>query len=188
MYKNIHFLLMASIAAIIFSACSQQNAINSNYDVNNIDNRFLNSIPNDRYYTTTHEWIMIVTGTSGKVGVTPYFVGLVTSDYIFAAEGSTTEDPRGNGNPGQSQLPRPLDKPKPKALLSGSIGDREVLTPVDLWIMSYNSSIFSDSTIIVTDPYGTGYISNVDSINISQLGDLMNATQYQQYLDSLNNQ
>ena len=188
MYKHIYILFAVSIATLIFSSCSQQNAINTESDVQNLDKRFLNSIPNDRYYTTTHEWIMVVSGTSGKVGVTPYFVGLVTDDYLDMAEKCPeTETKKEEDRRTRYPVPRPSDKPKPKALATGSFGSREVLTPVDLWIMSYNSAIFTDSTIVVSDPYGQGFISNVDSINISQLGDLMNATQYQQYLDSLNN-
>ncbi|MDQ1265169.1 MAG: Glycine cleavage H-protein, partial [Bacteroidota bacterium] len=78
----------------------------------------------------------------------------------------------------------PIRKKGKLCELTGDIGTKEVLSPVDgTGISSYNSAVLNDADIIIDYPYSSGWIVKISGVDPNGLTGLMTAQEYQNYIN-----
>lgn len=117
-------------------------------------------IPEDRRYTSEHEWVL--TDDSGsKIGISDYAQDQL-GDIVFV------DLPEVGASFGKGETMAEIESTK-------SVG--EVYAPADLTITSINEELTGRPELINQDPYGEGWIVTVD-LGGADLGDLLDAAGY----------
>jgi len=119
-------------------------------------------IPNDRYYTKTHEWVLIENNLI-KIGITDYAQKQLHE--IVSCE-----------------LPEEGKEIKKGEVLSviGSVkAVADVYSPVSGKIIKVNKALEVKPEILNLDPYGEGWIAIIKLIEIKELETLLKPSEYQ---------
>jgi|YelNatPaOPRAMG01_1025707.scaffolds.fasta_scaffold34548_3 glycine cleavage system H protein len=119
-------------------------------------------IPNDRYYTKTHEWVLIENNLI-KIGITDYAQKQLHE--IVSCE-----------------LPEEGKEIKKGEVLSviGSVkAVADVYSPVSGKIIKVNKALEVKPEILNLDPYGEGWIAIIKPIEIKELETLLKPSEYQ---------
>jgi len=116
----------------------------------------------DRRYQDTHEWIKIIEGNKVRVGITDYAQKKLKSIvYVDTPEvGKDIE---------KGELITTVESVK-------AVG--EVISPVNGKILSFNEKLEDDPSLINNDPYGEGWIVEVEVTNPSELDNLLDVEGY----------
>lgn len=121
------------------------------------------NIPRDLRYTPSHEWVR-VKGEVATVGVTDYAQQQL-SDLTFV------------------ELPEPGDE----VSVSDEVGVIEsvkaasdLYAPVSGRILEVNRRVVDQPEIVNSDPYGEGWLFKVSLSNPDDLGELLDADQYEE--------
>ena len=127
----------------------------------------MNDLPGDLYYTNEHEWLRKEEDGSITVGIT---------DYAQAALGDLVyvEIP---------EIGQNIDAGGEMAVVESVKAASDVYSPLSGKITNVNENLANEPQIINLDPYGEGWIACIfpnDEIN-----NVMNADEYQQFLDDL---
>lgn len=117
--------------------------------------------PDDRKYTTSHEWVKIE-GNVAVIGIT---------DYAQKALGDVTwvELPK---------VSRKLRQSEDFAELESVKTAGQVYTPVSGEIVSINANLIDDPSSINKDPYGEGWLIKVSGFQPEQAEGLMDSKDY----------
>ena len=121
----------------------------------------MSNIPQELRYTKEHEWIS-GNGPVVKIGIT---------DYAQAALGDIV----------YIQLPRVGDSVKADAVcgeVESTKSVSEIYSPLSGKIISVNENLNSQPEIINGDPYGSGWICEIEVSDISAIAGLLTAAQY----------
>jgi glycine cleavage system H protein len=121
--------------------------------------------PGDLKYSKEHEWVR-VNGAQAIIGITSY---------------------------AQKQLGDIVFIELPKVGASSDLGDpigsiesvkavAEIYMPLTGKIIKINNEVSDDPELVNTDPYGEGWLVELQIANTSQLKNLMSADQYEQYI------
>ena len=127
----------------------------------------MNDLPGDLYYTNEHEWLRKEEDGSITVGIT---------DYAQAALGDLVyvEIP---------EIGQNIDAGGEMAVVESVKAASDVYSPLSGKITNVNENLANEPQIINLAPYGEGWIACIfpnDEIN-----NVMNADEYQQFLDDL---
>ena len=116
----------------------------------------------DRRYQDTHEWIKIIEENKVRVGITDYAQKKLKSIvYVDTPEvGKDIE---------KGELITTVESVK-------AVG--EVISPVNGKILSFNEKLEDDPSLINNDPYGEGWIVEVEVTNPSELDNLLDVEGY----------
>jgi len=121
--------------------------------------------PHDLSYTKDHEWIKVENGV-GTVGITHYAQEAL-GDIVFI------------------ELP-PVGETVNAGDVLGSIESvkavSDIFTPITGEIKEANSDLEGEPEVINSDPYGKGWIVRIAIENESELDDLMDSEEYQEFL------
>jgi glycine cleavage system H protein len=120
------------------------------------------------YFTRDHEWID-VDGDKATVGITDYAQNAL-GDVVFV------EVPA----PGKA-----LAKGDEAAVVESVKAASEVYAPVSGEVTEGNEALTETPDLVNTDPQGAGWFFKLTLSDNHELGDLMNAAQYQSYCESL---
>lgn len=124
------------------------------------------NIPENLKYSKDHEWVLL-TGSIARVGITDYaqdalgdvvFVQLPTTNIKVEAGTSCSE----------------VESTK-------SVSD--IYVPVSGTIVSVNDALTSAPNLVNTDPYGDGWIMEIEVNDFVSVDNLMNATAYRQLIE-----
>jgi len=118
------------------------------------------------YYTKEHEWVR-VEGETGTVGVSDFAQGQL-GDVVFV------EVP---------QAGRTLGKGDEAAVVESVKAASDVYSPVSGTVTEGNQAVVDEPSLVNTDPEGEGWFFRLILSDTSELGELMNAEQYQSYCD-----
>jgi len=118
--------------------------------------------PRDRRYTQAHAWVKILEGGRARVGVTDYAQRKLRS-IVFV------EPPEVGRRYGRGELLASLESIK-------SIG--EVYAPLDCRVVAYNRVLDDDPGVVNRDPYGEGWIAEVELDNPGEFETLLTAEEY----------
>ena len=121
----------------------------------------MSNIPQELRYTKEHEWIS-GNGPVVKIGIT---------DYAQAALGDIV----------YIQLPKVGDSVKADAVcgeVESTKSVSEIYSPLSGKIISVNENLNSQPEIINGDPYGSGWICEIEVSDISAIAGLLTAAQY----------
>jgi len=121
----------------------------------------MSNIPQELRYTKEHEWIS-GTGPIVKVGITD-FAQAALGDIVYI------------------QLPKVGDTVKADAVcgeVESTKSVSEIYSPLSGKIVSVNESLNSQPEIINGDPYGSGWICEIEVADVAAINGLLTAQQY----------
>ena len=122
--------------------------------------------PDDLLYSREHTWARI-DGNIATVGITDYGqekLGEILSIKLPEIDASVEHD-------------------EPFASIESSKTVDELISPVSGDIISVNEDLSDDVGIINSDPYDTGWLITVDLQDLSLLDDLLDASEYSDYVE-----
>ena len=127
----------------------------------------MNDLPGDLYYTNEHEWLRKEEDGSITVGIT---------DYAQAALGDLVyvEIP---------EIGQNIDAGGEMAVVESVKAASDVYSPLSGKITNVNENLTNEPQIINLDPYGDGWIACI--FPSDEINNVMNADEYQQFLDDL---
>ena len=120
-------------------------------------------IPQDRYYTKDHEWVLL-DGTTAKVGVTDH-AQRELGDVVYV-----DIDPER----------RTLDAEQAFGTIEAVKTISDLFMPVKGKIIEINAELEAHPELVNADPYGTGWMIRIEINHPEQIKEkLMNAEAYQ---------
>ena len=122
----------------------------------------MSNVPSHLKYTKEHEWLELITPQRFKFGITDYAQGAL-GDIVYV------------------QLPKVGDQ-----IVAGKVCGEvestksvsEIYAPVSGVVISVNSALDSSPESINADPYGEGWLVEIDSSEDSDGSSLLTADQY----------
>ena len=122
----------------------------------------MSKVPGEFHYTKEHEWVQPSSDKKFKVGITDYAQGAL-GDIVYI------------------QLPKVGD-----SLVQGKVCGEvestksvsEIYAPLSGLVSAVNSSLDSNPEVINTDPYGAGWIFEVEISEQGQLSSLLSPEDY----------
>lgn len=122
-------------------------------------------IPENLYYTKDHEWAK-VDGDIATIGITDYAQEAL-GEVVFVD---------------LPQIGKNIDQHGQIGSVESSKAASDIYSPVGGTVTEVNDKLGSEPELINKDCYGSGWICK---IKVSQVKDLLNATQYEEYLKGL---
>ena len=123
------------------------------------------TLPDDRFYSDTHEWIMISDGV-GIVGITDYAQDKL-GDIVFV------ELPQEGKDVSKGEKVGEIESVKTVA---------EIYSPVSGKIIEVNKVLEDKPEIINEDPYDAGWIFKIKLSNQDELDSLLNSYKYKELI------
>lgn len=122
----------------------------------------MSNVPSDLHYTKEHEWVKALGGNRFQVGITDYAQGAL-GDIVYI------------------QLPK-IDQFSVAGKVCGEVESTksvsEIYAPLSGKIVAVNSALDSAPEVINSDPYGKGWILEIEISDQNQLSTLLSAEQY----------
>jgi glycine cleavage system H protein len=119
-------------------------------------------IPQDLYYSSDHEWIRTSGEDTVRVGITDYAQNSL-GDIVFVQ----MPEPGSTVNPGDSIGEVESTK---------SVSD--IFAPVSGTVIARNDALDSTPELVNSDPYGDGWMIEVELADPGELSDLLDAAAY----------
>jgi len=122
--------------------------------------------PDDLYYTREHTWVKI-TGNRGTIGVTDH-AQQEMGEILFVdlpEEGAQVEQMGSFGT---------LESSKTVA---------ELYSPVSGQVLSVNKDLEDEPSLINDDPYGNGWLVDLEIDDPKELEELLSAAEYEEFLE-----
>jgi glycine cleavage system H protein len=123
--------------------------------------------PEDLKYTEEHEWLATTEGGAVRVGITAYAQDQL-GDVVFV------------------ELPKvgeTVDAGAPLGEVESTKSVSEIFAPVSGTVVAVNNALDDSPELINSDPYGEGWIVEINVADPSSLNDLLDAAAYQALTD-----
>jgi glycine cleavage system H protein len=120
-------------------------------------------IPEDLRYTSEHEWVA-PGAPAAKVGITHYAQDAL-GDIVFV------------------QLPDPgteVEAGQPLGEVESTKSVSEIYAPVSGTVVARNDLLADEPELINTDPYGAGWLVEIEPADPATIDDLLDATAYRE--------
>jgi glycine cleavage system H protein len=120
--------------------------------------------PEDLKYTEEHEWLATTEGGSVRVGITAYAQDQL-GDVVFV------------------ELPKvgaAVEAGTPLGEVESTKSVSEIFAPVSGTVVAVNDALDSSPELINSDPYGEGWIVEINADDPAALDGLMDAAAYQE--------
>ena len=118
------------------------------------------NVPSDLLYSSDHEWIRI-TGATARIGITDYAQDAL-GDVVFV------QTPTTGATVSTGQSMSEVESTK-------SVSD--IYAPVDGTVTAVNTALESNPELLNTDPYGDGWICEIE-MSASSVSHLLDAVAY----------
>ena len=125
--------------------------------------------PEDRYYSTEHEWVLANEDKTLYIGITEYAQEEL-GDLVFVEMPSVGTVVETMGKLGEVESVK-------------SVSD--IYCPISGKVIEINQEAVQSPEIINEDPYGKGWLVRLDPSNPEDLNQLMSASEYETFLESL---
>ena len=123
--------------------------------------------PRELKYTDTHEWLKVENGTA-KVGIT-YYAQEQLGDIVFV------------------ELPQVEDefpKGEPFGVVESVKAVSDLHMPVEGKVINVNEQLEETPELLNSDPYGEGWIIEIEISSSKQLEELNEASEYEEKLET----
>ena len=125
--------------------------------------------PEDRYYSTEHEWVLANEDKTLYIGITEYAQEEL-GDLVFVEMPSVGTVVETMGKLGEVESVK-------------SVSD--IYCRISGKVIEINQEAVQSPEIINEDPYGKGWLVRLDPSNPEDLNQLMSASEYETFLESL---
>ncbi|MHB8880808.1 MAG: glycine cleavage system protein GcvH [Thermodesulfovibrionales bacterium] len=122
--------------------------------------------PDDLKYHKRHTWIK-VTGKKGTIGITDYAQDML-GDIVYI------ELP---------ELDAPVEAHTEMSEIESTKETSPIISPVTGKVVKVNDELSDSPEVINEDPYGKGWIAVVEIENPAELDDLMDASEYEKFVE-----
>ncbi|MEJ5172087.1 MAG: glycine cleavage system protein GcvH [Hydrogenothermaceae bacterium] len=122
----------------------------------------------DLYYTKEHIWVKIESDVA-TIGITDYGQHQL-GDVVFVD---------------LPELNREVESGEVIASVESVKAVSEIYSPLTGKIISINEDLSNDPSVINSDPYGDGWICDIQLKDLQEIEDLMTADDYRAYLEEL---
>ena len=126
------------------------------------------NIPENVKYTKDHEWIKMEDGNNAVVGITDYAQGEL-GDIVFVEVETQGEQ---------------LDKGEVFGTIEAVKTVSDLFMPASGEVVAVNEALNDSPELINSDPFGKGWLIKVQLSDIAELDSLLDATQYQELVNS----
>jgi glycine cleavage system H protein len=128
----------------------------------------MSDVPNNLRYTAEHEWVRVDEGSSTvRIGITDY-AQQALGDVVYVSlpdVGATVTKGAAIGE---------IESTK-------SVSD--LYSPLTGTVTARNDSLDAEPAVINSDPYGSGWIIEIDGSDAGEVGDLLDAAAYSSLAD-----
>jgi len=122
--------------------------------------------PDDVRYHKEHTWVK-VSGKKGTIGITEYAQDSL-GDIVYIDLPEVEDDVEANSEISE---------------IESTKATSAVISPVSGKILKVNEELSESPEVINEDPYGKGWIAVIELDNLSEVDDLMDATEYEKYIE-----
>lgn len=123
--------------------------------------------PEDLNYTTDHEWVKTGNDLIVRVGITA-FAAEALGDVVFVSLPSVGDDVEAHDSIAELESTKSVS---------------EVFAPVAGMIYDVNDALADDPELVTSDPYGDGWLFEIEIQDLAQLDDLLDINAYTGQLD-----
>ncbi|NND44598.1 MAG: glycine cleavage system protein GcvH [Xanthomonadales bacterium] len=127
----------------------------------------MSNIPDDLKYTESHEWISIEADGSVRVGITDHAQEAL-GDLVFVELPGVGDE---------------IDQGDACAVVESVKAASDIYSPVTGEIVAINEALEDDPGVVNADPYGDGWLFQVNLSDTSELDGLMDAEAYEESLE-----
>ena len=124
------------------------------------------NIPENLKYSKDHEWVLL-TGSIARVGITDYAQDAL-GDVVFVQLPATNVKVEAGTSCSEVESTK-------------SVSD--IYVPVSGTIVSVNDALTNSPNLVNTDPYGDGWIMEIEVSDFVSVDNLMNAAEYRQLIE-----
>ena len=124
------------------------------------------NIPENLKYSKDHEWVLL-TGSIARVGITDYAQDAL-GDVVFVQLPATNIKVEAGSSCSEVESTK-------------SVSD--IYVPVSGTIVGVNDALTSAPNLVNTDPYGDGWIMEIEVSDLVSVDNLMNAAEYRQLIE-----
>ena len=127
----------------------------------------MSNIPSHLQYTESHEWVSVEDNGNARIGITDHAQEAL-GDLVFV-ELPVVGDEIGQGDP--------------CAVVESVKAASDIYVPVSGLVVAINENLESDPALINADPYGDGWLFELDLLDSEELEGLKDSEAYGQSLD-----
>jgi glycine cleavage system H protein len=121
--------------------------------------------PTDRHYTTDHEWIL-VSGTTARLGITDYAQDQL-GDVVFVEVPAVGTE---------------LEKENAFGVVESVKTVSDLYAPVGGKVAAVNKDLEANPELVNQDPYGKGWMVEIELSDSSQAEGLLSAADYEAFI------
>ena len=125
------------------------------------------NLPEDLKYTAQHEWVRAADGHSVRIGITDYAQGALGDIVYVSLPGVGTAVTAG----------QPLGEVESTKSVS------DIFAPVAGTVLTRNDALEAQPELLNSDPYGEGWIVEIEVADIGVVNQLLDADAYRQLVD-----
>jgi glycine cleavage system H protein len=118
-------------------------------------------VPDELRYTAEHEWVK-VTDRTARVGIT-YYAQQSLGDVVYVS---------------LPEVGAAVVQAQPFGEVESTKSVSDLYAPVDGTVIARNEQLENQPELINSDPYGAGWIVEIDPTDVSQLATLLDAAAY----------
>ncbi|MGX7679643.1 glycine cleavage system protein GcvH [Jatrophihabitans sp. DSM 45814] len=122
----------------------------------------MSEVPDDLRYTADHEWAKLIDGSKVRVGITDYAQASL-GDIVFVSVHEVGSAVSSGDTFGEVESTK-------------SVSD--LYSPLNGTVVARNEALDANPELVNSDPYGAGWIVEIDVAGASELDALMDATAY----------
>ena len=119
--------------------------------------------PKELKYSKDHEWLR-VEGGNAYIGITEFAQGEL-GDIVFVDVDTEGEE---------------LEKEEVFGSIEAVKTVSDLFMPINGEVLSFNEKLEDDPELINTDPYGEGWIIEISISDVTELDELLDASEYQE--------
>lgn len=124
-------------------------------------------VPEDLYYTSTHEWVRITDNDVGVVGITDYAQDML-HDIVFVD---------------LPEIGKKVKKGEAFMEIESVKSVAEVYAPLSGEIIEVNEKLSESPEIINSSPYEEGWLVKIKIENIEEIQELLDASKYRMIIE-----
>ena len=125
------------------------------------------NFPADLKYSKTHEWLRL-DGNKARIGITD-FAQSELGDIVYVEPPEVGDE---------------FAKGEELAMIDSAKTTAQIYVPVDCKVIAVNGALGDKPELVNSDPYGEGYIIEVELKNPAQVEEMMDSTAYADYVES----
>ena len=125
------------------------------------------NLPEDLKYTAQHEWVRAADGHSVRIGITDYAQGAL-GDIVYVSLPS---------------VGTAVTAGQPLGEVESTKSVSDVFAPVGGTVLTRNDALESQPELLNSDPYGEGWIVEIEVADLGVVNSLLDADAYRQLVE-----